>query len=146
MATLDDNRRSGPLDGLFHPGTLRPCRHKSVDRNNPDVDRETILRIIPQVHSDGSILPMVRAGVGEDLDYSAIQPELLITYAGDKTIYHGWGQCSDRPDQPEIDMPFVGAYIKLKGRSKSNKLDDEPHIKAMFERLTRKSDKKGAAL
>lgn len=144
MASLNDSSSSGgnPLRRLVN--ILNPCQHKSRLRKDPDKDRETIIRVLPEVGPDGSLLPMVISEAGPDTDFSSVQPETLTLYAGSGHFYHGWGQASDRGYQDAIEMPFPRAYIVLEGRRKRNQLSDDIELK--FSRLTKPNDKGSKAL
>lgn len=141
MASLNE-RRSNPLDALFVG--LRPLRHRAKTEKTADKDRETIVRVIPEVAADGSILPMVVGGGGDDLDYSSLTTETLNMYMGVTNKYTGWGQCSDVPNQREVDMIFPGLFIRAKGRSSKGELPDSEFLK--FSKWIQRAQGKGEAL
>lgn len=144
MVKLNEQRTSGggAINKLFAGATA--VRHRAVTEKEPMKDRETIVRIIPEVSADGSILPMVLGGAGEDIDVSALKTEVLTSYAGMEDKYTGWGQCSDRPGQDTIEMPFPRTFIILQNRDKNNKLSDSMALR--FARMRRRVEGKSEPL
>ena len=143
MAKLVDNRdRKNPYSRIM--SGLTPFQHKAHYKDEKDhkADKETIFRIIPEYAADGSRLPMVISGGGEDLDYSNIHEEAVTLFAGEKEMYSGWGRPSDRDITDAIDMVFPGTYIRLKGRSNKNELGDALDYK--FTKLTKRVNNRQA--
>lgn len=143
MAKLVDNRdRSNPYSRIM--SGITPFQHKAHYRDEKDhsVDKETIFRIIPEYAADGSRLPMVIAGGGEDLDYSNIHEESVTLFAGESDLYTGWGRPSDRDIADSVEMVFPGIYIRLKGRDNKNELSDA--LSYRFSKLTKRVNNRQA--
>ncbi len=96
----------------------------------------TIFRPIPQVHEDGSILPMVVNKTASGYDFSALDVENVIINQGKDARFTAFAKPSDRPSLDEDELPWSTMFIRLRGRQKAKEIPSDlvDRVDALFER------------
>ncbi len=138
--SLHQSRESGKdtnyNQAAFMDGTLTAVK--------PHAKNKTIIRIIPQTDQAGNPVPMV---VGQDEHgylFSNLHVEPMVFGAGMQNKYTGSVIPSDIPGMPELDRPFQGLFVTVKGRV--NKQNLAPHEIGPVMQLLQKGQNSPAAL
>jgi hypothetical protein len=117
------------IQNILLPG----CGYTAV-KPKATIGQTTILRLLPEVAPDGSILPMV-TGMDENGPLiSSICKEKIALWAGTMTKFHGLVTPSDRDDLKDADLPFAGLFIQLKGDMNKKRVPDQ-HYRLVSELL-----------
>lgn len=91
----------------------------------PNANSTTVFRPIPEVDSDGNILPMIKSMTAVGPDFANIVTEEVVINTGASTKFSGICRASDEDTTEAINMVFPSLYIKLKSHEKRGILPPE---------------------
>ncbi len=106
--TREGGKNTNYNQAAFNDGTLVAVK--------PHTKNKTIIRIIPETDANGNPVPMVNGQDENGYKYSNVFLEPIAFGTGLLEKYTGSVIPGDMPGMPELDRPFQGLFVTVKGR------------------------------